>query len=429
MSEKPFTVISPSDSGRCPIVHARSMLRLRRPARRPRGVTTYGSDIFSRQAILDPYPHYAALRALGPVVWLEKQRVYALPRYAEVRQVLSEDGTFRSADGVALNPVTRLFGRNTTLSSDGEVHRDRRRLIGHRLTPRALRPMQADVDELADRTVRAAIGRQSVDGVADIALALPLTVVPDLVGWPERGRDRLVDWAGATFDTMGPANRLWLRSMPATIRMMAYVQSLVRRRDVLPGSMGAEVLQAVDDGRVSAAECPALIVDYLAPSIDTTASAIAAALWLFARHPEQWRLLQDDPSLVPGAVQEVIRLESPLRAFGRLVHEETTIAGTALPAGSRLLVLYASANRDDRVWDAPDQFDVSRDAAAHLGFGYGVHGCAGQGLARMETQAVLRALLRHVDRIELAGRPEFAVNNVIRRLGSLPVRLVPRSNA
>jgi cytochrome P450 len=419
---------SPSDSGKCPVVQTRTVPRLRRRARRPQGVPSYGPDLFSRQAILDPYPHYAALRALGPVVWLEKQRLYALPRYAEVKQVLSEDGTFRSADGVSLNPMARRFGRNTTLSSDGEVHRDRRRLIGHRLTPRALRPMQPDVEELANRTVQAAVGRDGVDGVADIALALPLKVVPDLVGWPERGRDRLVHWAGATFDSMGPVNRIYLRSIPPVTRMMAFVQSLVQHRDLLPGSMGAEVLQAVDDGRVSKAECPALIVDYLAPSIDTTASAIAAALWLFARHPDQWRLLQDDPSLVPGAVHEVIRLEAPLRGFGRRVHEQTTVAGTVLPAGSRVLVLYASANRDELAWEDPDRFDITREAAAHLGFGYGEHGCAGQGLARMETQAILRALLEHVDRIELVGQPEFAVNNIIHRLGTLPIRLVPRSN-
>jgi cytochrome P450 len=411
----------------CPVAHAPTKTRVRRPAQRPEGVPVYAGDLFSRQAILDPHPHYRALRELGSVVWLEKQKVYALPRYAEVKHVLSQDMTYRSANGVALTPMTRWLGRHTTLSSDGEVHRERRRLIGHRLTPRALRSMQADVDELADRTVRSAAAKDAVDGVAEIAMALPLTVVPDLVGWPERGREQLVDWAGATFDSLGPANRLWWRSVPATARMMSFVLSLVRRRDVLPGSMGAEILEALDDGRVSRAECPALIVDYLAPSIDTTASAIASALWLFARHPDQWRLLQDDPSLVPGAVHEVIRLESPLRAFGRLAHAPTTLAGTAIPGGARLLVMYASANRDERVWDDPDRFDITRDATAHLGFGYGVHGCAGQGLARMETQAVLRALLEHVDRIELTGSPEFAVNNVIHRLDALPVRLVPRT--
>jgi cytochrome P450 len=195
----------------------------------------------------------------------------------------------------------------------------------------------------------------------------------------------------------------------------------------MPDSLAARIFAAVDSGQVTRQECPALILDYLAPSIDTTASAIASALWLLAKHPEQWRLLQSDPSLVPGVVQEVVRLESPLRAFGRRARITTSLGGTTVPAGAQLLVLYASANRDERVFEDPDRFDITRDASAHVGFGHGVHGCAGQGLARLEAQAVLRALLQHVERIELVGPPEFAVNNVIHRLETLPLRLVPRS--
>jgi cytochrome P450 len=417
-----------SNGGQCPVAHAATPGRNRPSLRRaPRDVPVYRPDIYARQAILDPYPHYRALRQLGPVVWLERQRVYALPRHAEVKHVLSQDMTYRSADGVTLNVPSQVLGNKGTLMSDGETHAGRRTLIGQALTPRALRPMQQDVEELAERTVRAAVAKGDVEGVADVALALPLTVVPDLVGWPERGRRDLVAWAGATFDGMGPMNRQWWRSQPAQVRMLRFVLSLMRRRDVLPGSLGANIFAAVDSGQVTKGECPALIIDYLAPSIDTTASAIASALWLFATHPEQWRLLQDDPSLVPAAVQETVRLESPLRAFGRRAHAPTTIAGAAVPAGARLLVMYASANRDERVFDDPDRFDITRDASAHVGFGHGVHGCAGQGLARMETQAVLRALLRHVDRIELLGQPHLAVNNVIHRFETLPLRLVPRS--
>jgi len=160
--------------------------------------------------------------------------------------------------------------------------------------------------------------------------------------------------------------------------------------------------------------------------LDTTASAIAAALWLFASHRDQWEALQSDPTRVPNAVNEIVRFESPIRAFGRRAEHETEIAGNRIPAGSRMLIVYASANRDERFWDEPDRFDIGRDANGHVGFGHGTHGCAGQGLARLETQAVLRSLLQHVDHIELDGTPTRAVNNVVQRFETLPIRLVPK---
>ncbi|MEQ0558493.1 cytochrome P450 [Amycolatopsis sp. NEAU-NG30] len=391
--------------------------------RRPK-MPVYRPDLYSPQAILDPYPHYANLRELGPVVWLPKHKVYALPRYAECKAVLLDDKTFVSGDGVALNAVTNRLSRGTTLNSDGEDHARRRALVAHRLTPRALRAMKDVVERQAAEIVDAAVARRTVDGV-DVAAALPAAVVPDLVGWPAEGREHLLRWGAATFDILGPLNGQAVQAIPAGLGMARFAHTVAKQRKVLPGSMGDDLLRAADAGELAHAECPALMIDYLAPSLDTTLSAIASALHLFATHPGQWQLLKDDPGLIPNAVNEVVRYESPLRAFSRKVARDTELAGTALPAGSRVLVLYASANRDALAWDDPDTFDIRRDAARQLGFGHGTHGCAGQGLARLETQAMLRALVARVDRIEPAGPPEWARNNIIHRLGRLPLELVP----
>ncbi|NBH03571.1 cytochrome P450 [Amycolatopsis sp. SID8362] len=384
----------------------------------------YRPDIYAPQAILDPYPHYANLRDLGPVVWLPKQNVYALPRYAECKAVLLDDKTFVSGDGVALNPVANRLSRGTTLNSDGEDHARRRALVAHRLTPRALRAMRDVVERQAAEIVEAAVARRTVDGV-EVAAALPAAVVPDLVGWPVEGREHLLRWGAATFDILGPLNGQSVQAVPAGLGMMRFAHTVAKQRKVLPGSMGDDLLRAADAGELAHAECPALMIDYLAPSLDTTLSAIASALHLFATHPGQWQLLKDDPGLIPNAVNEIVRYESPLRAFSRKVARDTEVAGTALPAGSRVLVLYASANRDALEWDDPDTFDIRRDAARQLGFGRGTHGCAGQGLARLETQAMLRALVARVDKIEPAGPPEWARNNIIHRLGRLPIELIP----
>lgn len=388
-------------------------------------VPTDTGDLYSRSAILDPYPHYARLRARGRVVWLEQHKVFALPRYAECKAALRDDSTFVSGAGVGLNPVTNRLARGTTLNSDGAQHDERRKLVAHRLTPRALREMHDEVDAQAQRVVASALERGRIDGVEDLAMALPMSVVPDLVGWPEEGRDRLLAWGAATFDALGPINGQAVRSIRPSLQMLRYARGVAKDRQLRSGSLGGDLLQAVDEGRLDASGCPKLLVDYLAPSIDTTLSAIASALYLFAVHPDQWCALRADRGLLPNAINEVVRLESPLRAFSRKVATDTTLGDVELPAGSRVLVMYASANRDELMWDSPEAFDITRDATQQLGFGHGTHGCAGQGLARLETRTILGHLLDRVERIELTGQPVWAVNNIIHRLEHLPLELIP----
>lgn len=397
------------------------MIRLKAPA----GVPAYPANIYTTDAIVDPHPHYSRLRELGSVVWLSRHRLYALPRFAECKDVLRNDKTFISGAGVALNPVTNRLSRGTTLTSDGAEHDQRRKLVAHRMLPRALRAISDNVDQLAADVVTSALQRGEVDGVADLASALPHAVVPDLVGWPRDQRDNLLPWGAATFDILGPLNKQALLSAKASLQMLRFASRVVRERNVIEGSMAHELLAAADAGRLSHAECAPLMIDYIAPSLDTTISAISSALHLFATHPEQWQILREDRSLINNAINEVLRFEAPVRAFARHTSSETDIAGVRIPSGARVLVIYASANRDEREWDRPDAFDIRRDANRHLGFGQGAHACAGQGLARLETSAMLRALADRVKRIELTAEPTWAINNVIRRHARLPLKLIP----
>ncbi|MDJ0467364.1 cytochrome P450 [Rhodococcoides fascians] len=387
-------------------------------------IPQYRTDLYSTDAILDPYPHYVRLRALGPVVWLPRQQVFAVSRYADCKAVLLDDVTFISGDGVALNPVANRLGRGTTLNSDGDEHATKRSVLAHRLTPKAVRKMKAAVEEKANSIVDAALSKQFVDGVDDLATALPMSIVPDLVGWPEDGREDLLRWAGATFDSLGPVNRHSITAVKGAAEMLAFSRRVVRDRSVIPGSMGDDVLKAADDNKIQKSECPALMIDYLGPSLDTTIGAISGALDLFARHPEQWQAIRQDPDLIPNAINEVVRYESPIRAFSRRAVRDVEIDGSRIPKGARVLVVYASANRDEREWDNPDAFDITRDAARQLGFGSGVHGCAGQGLARLEAQTMLRVLAQRVEKFVPAGTPVRAVNNVIHRYERLPLKLV-----
>ncbi|MFC7503222.1 cytochrome P450 [Nocardioides sp. CPCC 206347] len=386
-------------------------------------VPVYRENLYSVVNSRNPYPHYRRLRELGPVVWLPKHHVYAITRYAGCKRVLLDAKTFISGDGVGLNPIVNRLGRDTTLNSDGEDHARRRKLVAPRMTPRALQTMKQQIEDMADSVVDDAVVRRDIDGVADLAQALPLGIVPDLVGWPPDQREHLLRWAAATFDSLGPLNSTALRTMRSSIGMTRFAKKVARTGNVLPGSLGEEALRAARDGTISDREGVALMIDYLAPSLDTTISGIASALHLLATHPDQWEALRADPSLIPNAANEALRFEAPIRAFTRRVVSDAEVDGTTIPRGSRVLVLYASANRDELIWENPDVFDIHRDASAQLAFGRGSHSCAGQGLARLETETLLSSLVAKVARIEPNGEPEWARNNLIRCHRTLPLRL------
>jgi cytochrome P450 len=385
------------------------------------GVPTYDADIYTDEALLEPYEHYRALRELGPAVWLPRHEAFAVARHADAKAVLADAAAFHSANGIALNEPANGAILGCTLASDGDLHRHLRRVVANRLTPRALRPISDLIEAKADAIVADLVPRGAFDAVTDLARALPLSVVPDFIGWPQEGREHLLAWAGANFDSFGPLNARAEAALPLCGEMAGFGAEIVRTGNVLPGSLGANVLAARDEGRISTEQAMMLMLDYLAPSLDTTISAVGSAIWLFATHPDQWDAVRADPSLVPNAVNEVVRLESPIRAFGRITATDTEIGGVAIPEGARVLVVYAAANRDERVFDRPDQFDVTRrNANEQVGFGYGEHHCAGRGLAQLETEFLLTALARTVTRFHL-GESTRALNNLIRAFSSLPV--------
>ncbi|MFZ5749420.1 MAG: cytochrome P450 [Pseudomonadota bacterium] len=383
----------------------------------------YRPDIYSEQGIADPYPHYRAIRDLGPAVRLAAQDIVALGRYADVRAALMDHGTFRSGAGVAVNDQINGVSQRTTLASDPPLHQQLRAIIAEPLQPRAVALLREAIDDAAEHLIARLAAAGRFDGVADLARFLPVSIISNLVGLPEEGRDNMLDWAAATFDCLGPANARMAAAMPCFLEMLGYVLQQAGPAQVKPGSWAEHIYAAAREGRIAADQAPALMLDYLGPSLDTTIFATAHMLHLFARNPDQWALVLEDEALIPAAVNEVVRFESPIRGFTRLTTRAVDVGGVTVAAGQRVLLLYASANRDGRMWDAPDRFDILRpNLKSHLGFGLGRHVCAGQHLARLEIQALLRAMRRHFTRFEI-GEPTIQVNNVLRGFASLPVTL------
>jgi cytochrome P450 len=206
------------------------------------------------------------------------------------------------------------------------------------------------------------------------------------------------------------------------LELSAYSEMLATAE--LPAEcFGARIQRAAAAGEITPERCPMLFMDYLAPSLDTTISAIGNAMWLFATHPDQWQLLRDEPTRVKAAFNEALRLESPISCFSRVAPGGADVAGVEVPVGARLLVSFASANRDERRWDDPERFDITRESAGQLAFGHGEHACVGMGLARLEGAAVFSALVERVATIELAGEPVRKRNNLIRSFASIPVTI------
>jgi cytochrome P450 len=211
-----------------------------------------------------------------------------------------------------------------------------------------------------------------------------------------------------------------MESLPKFAGLMDYIHSLGEPGRLKAGSMGAAIFEAAERGQIRADQCAPLLISYLLAGMDTTINSISNAVWLFSLYPTQWDMVRNDTSLIPMAFEEVVRFESPILSFKRVLSRNYSVDGTDLAAGDGALMLYASANRDDRKWKDPERFDVRRNPVDHLGFGYGLHGCAGQALARLEAHALLTALAQRVVRFT-TGEPTRRLNNIIRGFKSLPV--------
>ena len=384
---------------------------------------TFDVDLFSDDILRDPYDVYAAMRAAGPAIWLERHAAYALPRHAEVKRALEDHETFISGQGVGLSEFGNKSRLGTPIASDPPLHTLVRGIVADRLSLGAIRAISPEIQAKADELVAEMVARGTFDGVKDFARRFPLLVMADLIGLPEDGREHLLEWADAGFNLFGPANARTHRSMDKFPPLVAYIRSLEAPGRLRPGSMGAAIYEAAEQGRLAFAQCGPLMVAYLMAGLDTTINAISAALLLFGENPDQWTAVRENPRLLATAFNEVIRLESPIQNLRRVLSRDCTIGGTTLPAGASVLMMYGSANRDERRWPDAARFDATRNPVGHLAFGTGLHNCPGQILARLETVALLTGLAKHVRRLDI-GAPVWHLNNVIRGLDSLPVTLI-----
>lgn len=380
-------------------------------------------DLWSDDVLKNPFPAFKQLRDLGPTAYMRKWDMWFVGRYDVLRSYLKDWQTFVSGQGVGMNQTANRMLVGALVSTDPPQHTAARKVFTDRLGPRQLTEVAKTIDSRAHQLVDTLLQRGTFDAVTDLAQDLPIHIIMDLIGWPDEGRSELLSWVDGTFNVNGPPNDYMYSAIPRVESLVKYVSEVATPDNLIPGSFGASIYEAVDRGDIPREQTVVLLVGYAAGAFDTTINSIGTGVWLLATHPEQWELLRSDPSLVKDAYNEILRYDTPVHHFSRVASRDVDMGGIIIPRGARVAHSYASANRDERHYPDPDRFDITRRPSDHLAFDLGVHSCPGQSLARLEAHAIFTALAEKVSHIELAGDTTRKLNNITRGFERIPVRV------
>jgi cytochrome P450 len=382
-------------------------------------------DPYADDVLDDPYPHYEMLRELGPVFYLSRYSAYGIARHAEIDPVLRDPVTFCSSAGVGLanfHTSTPWRKPSIILEADPPMHQRTRKVVAGLLAPAAINKLRATFEIEAALLVDNLLDTGSFDAVKDLCEAYPLKVFADAVGIPSEGREKhLLPYGDMVFNAFGPVNERFKTCLAKAQDAIAWIGEVCRRENLTPNGLGMQLYKAADDGLIEPDEAPMLVRTLLSAGLDTTVFTLCNAIVSFGRHPEQWAHLHANPAMARQALEEVLRYETTFHSFYRTTTREVEIAGVPLPKEQKVCVFIGSANRDPRRWPDADKFDVTRRASGNLSFGTGIHGCAGQMIARLEGEIVLTALARRVKRFHLEGKPVIHYNNSVRGYTTMPV--------
>jgi cytochrome P450 len=379
-------------------------------------------DLFADASLKYPFDDYQRLRDAGPLVKLRRPDVYAMGRFADVQSALRAPDLLKSGEGVGFSEAFNATRGMNVLQSDGELHRRLRAAVMRPLWPAKLRDARTEFKAMVIGRVAALVGKGWFDAMKGLASFLPVEAIAHLVGLPSVGRERMLEWAAATFNLIGPDQD---SGDLATLSEARTFMAGLSEQTVRDGSWAGELFSAVRDGRLSQIEAMAAISAYVVPSLDTTILAKGHLLHNLAKHSDQWALLLKRPDLIPSAVLEGVRHDSVIRWFSRVAVSDYKMSGYTVPQGQRVMLLYGSANRDERRYLEPDRFDVTRDARDHLAWGTGTHMCAGMHLARTEMEVLIEALAEAGVTLT-AGNPVLGTNRGLFGFVELPYRIDPK---
>jgi cytochrome P450 len=389
-------------------------------------------DPWSPDFVADPYPTYEALRRDDPVFFDEPTGQWVVTRHEDVNALLrdrrlgrsylhvaSHEEFGRPAEPEFLAPFWNLI-RAGMLDVEPPDHTRLRRLVSKAFTPRMVEGLRARIRELAEELARGLAERGGGDLLAEVAEPLPVTVIAEMLGIPERDRPLLRPWSARICGMyeLDPSEDVQRTAVRASEEFSGYLRDLARRTE---GDNLISALAAVEG--LTEDELVGTCVLLLNAGHEATVNATGNAWWALFRNPAQLDRLRADHSLIATAVEELLRYDTPAPMFERWVLEDVDVAGVRVPRGAEVALQFASANRDPEVFADPDALDLARDPNPHIGFGAGIHFCLGAPLARIELAESMGALLRTAPDLRLTTEPKWKPGFILRGLESLPVEL------
>jgi len=384
----------------------------------------------------DPYRQYTSLREHDPV-HRSPLEVWVLFRYDDVVRTLRDAGLSVQVDNATPTARMQMFaeqapgeverGAHSILNIDPPDHTRLRRLVSKAFTPKMVHGLRPRIQTLADDALDTMAAQGKADVIGDLAYPLPFTVISEMLGMPDGNRDEVRGWSHTLTKTLDPilTPEEVQAALAAADNMQGHVQDVLAWKrehpadDLLTGLLAAE-----DEGdRLSEVELLDQVLLLYVAGHETTVNLIGNATLALLGHPDQLTRLRSDPDLDAGAIEELLRFDSPVQFSRRITTGDLEVDGTTVPAGSFVLTCLGSANRDEARWGpTADELDLARaDAGQHMSFGNGIHHCLGSSLARTEAQIALGTLVRRFPDLELAGDAERNNRVVLRGLESLPV--------
>ena len=412
-------------------------------------------DILDPRLYDDPWEAYRWLRKHAPIWWDERNQLYVVSRHEDVSHISRHQELYSAAQGVR----PKVLAPMSIISMDDPEHTRQRRLVSKGLTPRMVRQLSDHIRDLSNQIIDEISAKGACDFVGDIAIHVPLIVIAELMGLDPDQRQDLYRWSDAMMAGDGHTDAddpVLLRAAEAGGEFATMCVELIERRradgstdDIIgiltqaydegalarPGDHAGPARapddrpDAVVDDRMTSDELIMFLILLVVAGNETTRNALAGGLVAFTRFPEQRRKLLERPELIDSAVEEIVRYVTPVISFMRTVTEDHTYRGVDFVSGDRVFLLYQSANRDEDVFDAPDEFRVDRDPNPHLAFGIGTHYCLGANLARAEIKVVFEELFRRLRDIRAVDPDalERGDSTLVLALNRLPAVFTPET--
>lgn len=387
------------------------------------------------------YPHseWAYLRKHKPVFHVERPRVdpfWAITKAADIMQISKQPRLWVNGPRLAVFMLDigeealppEALPLKHLLNMDPPVHGEYRSILSRHFTPRAVRALEPQVEEITRDVLDSVMDRTECDFVTDISARVPVAVIAELLGVPRKDWPTLFRWSNEIIGSGDPEFQLEAGGQEtfaqARMEVFQYFTDMVAERKKHPTG---DVTSIVANANLSGTPLPTLeLLSYLLVLVvagnETTRNATSGGLLAMIEHPDQFRRLKSDPSLLKSAVEEIVRWTSPVIQFARTATEDTEVRGQKIRAGESVCLFYPSANRDEEVFDEPFKFDIARNPNPHLAFGIGEHFCLGSNLARLELEVIFRQLAKRMESAELAGPVSRLRSSFVGGIKHMPIR-------